>query len=47
MKETAVQVMFFMKDEQQEKKVIGFLKRYEGEMLLTVPVPIKPQRKKK
>ena len=46
MKETALQVMFFCKDKPQEKKLHNFLKRYNGEVLISVPVKIPRGNKK-
>jgi hypothetical protein len=38
MRESAIQVMFFMKDEIEEKKVNNFLKKYPGKILVSVPI---------
>ena len=38
--ETALQVLFFMKDEKEYKKLLNFLKRYDSEMLISIPVKI-------
>lgn len=46
MKESAIQIMFFCKDESQERNLHRFLKKYPGEMLITVPVNPKVRVKK-
>lgn len=37
MKETALQVLFFCKDELQEKHLHTFLKKFDGEVLISIP----------
>jgi len=45
MKTSAIQVMFFCESEQEEKKIFSFIKKYEGELLVSIPIKF-PARKK-
>jgi len=39
MKEVAIQVMFFSKTEKQSLQVHDFIKAFQGEVLISVPIP--------
>jgi hypothetical protein len=45
MKGTAIQVMFFCEHESEEKKIHNFLKKYQGKLLISIPIKV-PARKK-